>query len=119
MVVQKIFTVVASALACLEDAIGSQVEREVVMLVWRAASDLEYGLFLFSLLDPESKRSSWRLPVSKQTEIGSLLVSARKFLQEASKGLKADDLIEAHKKTWLARGQLLKIHDFYEKNRRK
>jgi hypothetical protein len=117
---QKISKAVTSALAYLEDAINSQAEmHEITMLVWKAASDLEYGLFLFSILDPEGKSSSWRLPSSKQTEIDSLLVSARKLLQEASESLMADDLTEAHRKTWLARGQLLKIHDFYEKNRRK
>jgi hypothetical protein len=116
---QKISTAVTSALSYLEDAIATQIESEVVLLVWRAASDLEYGLFLFSLKDPETTSSTWKLHSSEQTEIKSLLVSARKLLQETSENLKADELKEAHEKTWLARGQLLKIHDFYEKNRGK
>jgi hypothetical protein len=116
---QKISTAVASALSYLEDAIVSQVESEAVLLTWKAASDLEYGLFLFSLEDSENRSSSWRLSSSKQNEIDSLLVSTRKLLQEASESLRADRLKEAHKKVWLARGQLLKIHDFYEKNRGK
>lgn len=117
---QKISSAVASAMAYLEDAIDSQAElSEVIMLVWNAASDLEYGLFLFALVDPESSSSSWKLPTSKQITIESLLSSTRKLLQEASKNLEAENLKEAHKKTWLARGLLLKIHDFYEKNRGK
>jgi hypothetical protein len=117
---QKISGAVASAMAYLEDAIDSQAElSEVRMLVWNAASDLEYGLFLFALVDPESSSSSWKLPTSKQIIIESLLSSTRKLLQEASKNLEAENLKEAHEKTWLARGLLLKIHDFYEKNRGK
>lgn len=115
----KISKALASALSYLEDAIDSQAEPEVPMLVWKAATDLEYGLFLFSLKDPENTNSAWKLPSSKQTEIKSLLVSTRKLLQEASESLTADSLKEPHKKTWLARGQLLEIHDFYEKNRPK
>jgi hypothetical protein len=117
---QKISGAVASAMAYLEDAIDSQAElSEVRMLVWNAASDLEYGLFLFALVDPESSSSSWKLPTSKRITIESLLSSTRELLQEASKNLKAENLKEAYKKIWLARGLLLKIHDFYEKNRGK
>lgn len=119
MHVQKISKTVTSALAYLEYAIDSQAElSEVIMLIWKAASDLEYGLFLFSLTDPETS-SSWKLPPSKQTEIKFLFTSTRKFLKDGLESLNADSLREAHKKIWLARGQLLKIHDFYEKNRRK
>jgi len=117
---QKISQAVTSALGYLEEAINLKAEMgELVMLVWKAASDLEYGLFLLSLNDQETRSSSWKLPQSKHTEIESLLASTRKLLQESSKSLKADDLKEAHKKNWLARGQLFKIHDFYEKNRKK
>ncbi len=113
----KISKAVTSALAYLEDAINLHVElSEVIMLVWNAASDLEYALFLFSLIDPETRNSSWRLQQSKQAEIESLLASTRKLLQDASEGLRADNLEEAHRKIWLARGQLLKIHDSYDKD---
>jgi hypothetical protein len=119
MYAEKISEAVASALAYLEDAIDSQAETEVHILVWKATSDLEYGLFLFSLEDPENTNSEWKLLSSKQTEIESFLVSTRKLLQEASEHMKSGGLKDAHKKAWLARGQLLKIHDFYEKNRKK
>jgi hypothetical protein len=120
MQAQKISNAVTSALAYLEDAINSQAElSENTMLVWKAASDLEYGLFLFSLVDTERRSSSWRFPSSNKTKVDSLLASTIKLLQEASESLEEDNLTEAHKKTWLARGQLLRIHNFYEKNRKK
>ena len=122
MQIQKISKTVASALAHIEDAIDPQAEgneEKVMQLTWRAASDLEYGLFLFSLRYPEEKRSpSWKLPPIKQPKIESLLASTQDSLEEAAKSLEADDLKEAHKKMWLARGQLLRIHDFFEKKQR-
>ena len=123
MQIQKISKTVASALAHIEDAIDPQSkgnEEKVMQLTWRAASDLEYGLFLFSLKCPEETRSSsWKLPPIKQPKIESLLASTQKLLEEAAKSLEADDLKEAHKKVWIARGQLLRIHDFFEKKQRK
>jgi len=123
MQIQKISKTVTSALAYIEDAILAQAEgneEKVMQLTWRAASDLEYGLFLFSLRHPEETRSSsWKLPPIKQPKIESLLASTQDLLKEATKSLEADNLKEAHKKTWIARGQLLRIHDFFEKKQRK
>ncbi len=121
MQIQKISKTVASALAHIEDAILAQAkgnEEKVMQLTWRAASDLEYGLFLFSLKHSEES-SSWKLPPIKQPKIESLLASTQELLKEATKSLEADDLKEAHKKAWIARGQLLRIHDFFEKKQRK
>ncbi len=120
---QKISKAVTSALTFLEDSVDVHAkgdEEKVIQLTWRAASNLEYGLFLFSLIhQEETRRSSWKLPKIKQPEIESLLVSTQNLLREAAKSLEADDLKEAHKKTWIARGQLLRIHDFFEKKQRK
>ncbi|MCK4884668.1 hypothetical protein KAS24_01235 [Candidatus Bathyarchaeota archaeon] len=119
MQIQKISKTVTSALAYLKDAIDPQAkgnEKKVMQLTWRAASDLEYGLFLFALKSLEETRSSsWKLPASKQPEIESLLASAQDLLKEAANSLEADNHKEAYKKMWIVRGQLLRIHDFFEK----
>ena len=123
MQIQKISKTVTSALAYIEDAIVAQAEgneEKVMQLTWRAASDLEYGLFLFSLRYPEeTQSSSWKLPPIKQPKIESLLASTQDLLKEVAESLEADDHKEAHKKTWIARGQLLRIHDLFEKKQRK
>jgi len=123
MQTQKISKTLTSALAYLEDAIDQQAkgnEKKVMQLTWRAASDLEYGLFLISLkCSEETRSSSWKLPPIKQPKIESLLASTQDLLKEATKSLEADDHKEAHKKMWTARGQLLRIHDFFEKKQRK
>jgi hypothetical protein len=121
MQAEKISKNVASALGYLEDAINQQAnlsDEEVIRLAWRAASDLEYCLFLFSLAHQEdAPKSSWKLPKTKQPNINSLLTSAHHFLKEVVDSLEVDDLNEAHKKTWLVRGQLHKIHDLFWKKR--
>ena len=123
MQTQKLSKTVTSALAYIEDAIDIQTkgnEEKVMQLTWRAASDLEYGLFLFSLRNPEETRSSsWKLPPIKQPKIESMLASTQDLLKEATKNVEADNLKEAHKKMWIARGQLLRVHDFFEKKYRK
>jgi len=123
MQIQKISKTVTSALAYIEDAIDPQAKgniEKVMQLTWRAASDLEYGLFLFSLRYPEETRSSsWKLPTIKQPKIESLLASTQELLKEAAKSLEAGDQKEAHKKMWMARSQLLRIHDLFEKKQRK
>ena len=99
MQIQKISKTVASALAYIENAIDSQAkgnEEKVMQLTWRAASDIEYRLFLFSLKNSES--SSWKLPPIKQPKIEFLLASTQELPKEAAKSLEADDLKEAHKK---------------------
>jgi hypothetical protein len=93
---------------------------EVSGLVWQAAADLEYALFLFSIMHrDESESSSWKLGLhSKDVEVDSVLASTRDLLEEAESKIKAGALREAHKKTWMARGYLLRLHEFFEKRKK-
>ncbi|MCJ7722080.1 hypothetical protein MUO98_06725 [Candidatus Bathyarchaeota archaeon] len=119
---EKIVKTLNSALTCLEDAIELHAkgnEEKVMQLTWKASSDLEYALFLFLLEYPQENRKSSRKLSSKQPEIESILISTRDTLKEASKNIDADELNEAQKKTWIAKDQLLRIHDFFEKKGRK
>ena len=121
---ENILKTITSAIAHLEnsmEALAKKAEKKVVHFTWRAASDLEYALFLFSLMhQDETESSSWKLnPHTKQVEIGPLLISAQDLLKEAKNSFEADELHQAHKKTWMARGHLLRLHDFLEKKQRK
>ena len=119
---EKIVKTLNSALTRLEDAIELQAkgnEEKVMQLTWKASSDLEYALFLFLLEYPQENQKSSRKLSSKQPEIESILISTRDTLKEASKNIDADELNEAQKKTWIAKDQLLRIHDFFEKKGRK
>jgi len=95
-------------------------EKNLMNLVWRAGADLEYALFLFSLMHQnESESSSWKIDShSKQVEISSTLSFVQDLLREAKDNMEAGELLDAHKKTWMARGYLLRVHDTFEKKRK-
>ena len=121
---ENILEALTSAINHLEDSIRALVEKDekkLVKFVWKASADLEYALFLFSLLhQDETESSSWKPdPHSKQVEIGPSLMLAQDLLKEAKQSFEADELHGAYKKTWMARGHLLGVHDSFEKKRRK
>ena len=120
---RKIIEAIKSAINHLESSMNCLVNRDengVAGAVWRAAADLEYANFLFSVMQDESESQSWKLDLrSKQVEIRPLLVSAQDLLREAEIGLDVSELREAYKKTWMARGYLLKVQEILEKRRKK
>jgi len=95
-------------------------DEDVSGIVWRVAADIEYALFLFSIgHQDESRSSSWKLDLrSKDVEVDSVLASTRDLLEEAESKIEAGELHEAHQKTWMARGYLLKLQEFFEKKRK-
>lgn len=120
---EKILSTITSAISHLEDSMEAFAKKKETALmnnVWRAAADLEYTLFLFSLKHQnEPRSSSWKLDShSKQSEIEPLLASTKDLLETAKESINANNFLEAHKKAWLARGQLLRIHDTFEKKRK-
>jgi len=120
---QKIIEAIKSAINHLESSMKALVNRDengVADSVWRAAANLEYANFLFSIIHGEPESRSWKLELrSKQVEIGPLLMSAQDLLREAQSGLDTSELHEAYKKTWMARGYLLKVQGILEKRQKK
>jgi len=121
---ENMFKAITSAIAYLEDsieALAKKDEKKVAHFAWRAASELEYALFLFSFIrEVETKSSSWKLNAHpKQVELGPLLISTQDLLKEAKNSFETGEPHEAHKKTWMARGRLLRVHELLEKKRRK
>lgn len=121
---ENILENITSAISHLEEgrkALVEKNEKEVTRFVWRAAADLEHALFLFSVMhQDETPSASWKLNLlAKQFEVGPTLVVAQDLLKEAKDSFEAENFHEAHKKTWMARGHLLRIHDFFEKRRMK
>jgi hypothetical protein len=108
-----------SATSHLENSIKALVnkdENRVIVSVWKAAADLEYTNFLFSIVRDNPRNSSWKLDMrSKQVEIGTLLMSAQNLIKKAKNDLDADGYLEAYKKTWMARGYLLNVSDVLQK----
>ena len=121
---ENILENITSAINYVEEsmkALTEKKQKEVIRSVWRASADLEYALFLFSLmLQDENPSASWKLnPPAKQVEVGSTIVATQNLLKEAKDSFEAQNFHEAHKKTWMARSYLLRVNDFFEKLQRK
>jgi hypothetical protein len=123
MNLDKVISAITSSISHLDDsaeALAKKKEAKLMTDVWHAAAELEYALFLLSLMHREETRHRWKVnPSSKQIEIESLLESTRKLLETAREDIAAKNLPDAHKKIWTARGYLLEIHDAFEKKRKK
>jgi len=118
----KLKKAITSAISNLEHSLQALLKRDeegLLSYVWWAAADSEYALFLLFIMHKETlERSSWNSSFhQKKVEVGPSLVCARDNLKEAKKNIEANDLNNAHKKTWLARGCLLKVQDIFEKER--
>jgi len=119
---EKITKAVQSAIRYLENSrksITENNENALVNHVWKASAELEYALFLFSILQQnENQRYLWKVDLeSKQLEVAPVITSTHELLREAKTSFENGDLLEAHKKMWLARGYLLKVQEFFEKKR--
>ena len=123
MRLEKLTGAIVSARGHLEDSmkvVSKGSDEDVSGIVWRAAADLEYALFLFSIIHQgESGSSSWKLGLrSKDVEVDSVLASTRDLLEEAESKIEAGELREAHQEIWMARGYLLRLQEFFEKKRK-
>jgi hypothetical protein len=119
---EKILSAITSAISHLENSMklfSNKNEEETSNMVWRASSDVEYCLFLLSLLHSnEAESFSWKLKSSSKIEIQPALTSALNMLEEAKSSVENDDLAKAQEKTWQARSYLLKVQEIFEKKRK-
>ena len=120
---KKITKAVLSAMKHLENSRKSITENNENVLanhVWKASAEVEYALFLFSILQQnEHQNHSWKVDLkSKQLEVAPVIMSTQELLKKAKISFENGDLLEAHKKIWIARGYLLKVQNFLEKKRK-
>ena len=122
---EKILNALSSAIGHLENSLkmfSNRKEKETFDLVWRASSDVEYGLFLLSLIhsdEAESFYSKHKLSSQQiETQPEQALMLALEMLREAKDNIKGNDLSGAHEKTWKARSYLLKVQEIFEKKQK-
>jgi len=124
METQKVLRTLSSAAQFLQEAITANVEGDlerVAKATWRAAAELEFGLFLFSLWHAEAVQgSSGRVQsVKQQEEVTHLLKNVKSFVEDAAASLEAKELEETYKRMWKSRSILLKVQSFLDKQSRK
>jgi len=123
---EKIAGALNTAISHLEDSLralakNNDDDKSVVNPLWLASSEIEYALFLFSIMHPdESESPSWKhSPQPKQVvEVRPSMVSAQELLKEAKGNVESGNLLKAYEKTWTARNMLLKVTELFDKKRK-
>ena len=117
---EKIINAITKAIGHLENSVklfSNENEKETLEMAWQASSDVEYSLFLLSLLpstDAESL-SLKRKSSSKLTDIQSILNSSLNMLKAAKSNIENGDLSRGYEKAWQARSYMLKAQEIFEK----
>ena len=115
-----------SAAALLEDAMKAVLKKDetkIRELVWKASSELEYALFVLSLMineDEKLTKTKMKLDVDPnyKNDLGAVLVSAQDLTVEAQKLLDKKHFEEAYRRVKAARNYLLRLHEAFEKQRK-
>jgi hypothetical protein len=118
----KIEASLSTALRDIDDStrtMSSSNDKKVLSdSLWPALAEIEYTVFLFSIIQGEkSENASWKhASSSKQpVELEHALTSARELIESAKVKIEQDDFEKAYEETWTARNLLLKAHDVLEK----
>jgi hypothetical protein len=120
---EKILNTIKSAIGYLENSLellAKRKEEETFNSLWQASSDVEYCLFLLSLLHSEEPKgfATKQSSSSKQMEVQPALASALDTLKKAKSNIENDNLMEAQEKAWEARNYLFRVQEIFEKKRK-
>jgi len=112
---EKVSNALKSAVAHLENsvlALNKKDENLFADSLWHVASELEYALFLFSIMFPdENSLSSWKRKSELKIEVGSMLVEVKNLLNEAKKFVADGRLLDAYRSAYIARHYMLKVQE--------
>jgi hypothetical protein len=112
---EKASNALKSAVAHLENSISALNKKDENLFadsLWHVASELEYALFLFSIMFPdENSLSSWKRKSELKIEVGSMLVEVKNLLNEAKKFVADGRLLDAYRSAYIARHYMLKVQE--------
>jgi hypothetical protein len=120
---KKMLKSLKSAITYLDNSMLAMDKKDDALLadsVWHLAAELEYALFLFSMIvQNEIAESKWKLnPKLKKVEVGPTLVTVQDLLNEAEKCVKNEKLLDAYKSAYIARNYMLKVQKDFAKKKR-
>ncbi|MEM1539978.1 MAG: hypothetical protein QXJ07_01135 [Candidatus Bathyarchaeia archaeon] len=113
----KILKALESATSYLEksaSALNSGDESSFTKHFWHVAAELEYALFMFSLIFQEESvnKSKWKSnPNMKRDDINGTLAEVRSLLDNAKKFLTSGKLLDAYKSVYMARHHVFAVEE--------
>jgi hypothetical protein len=120
---RKLLTALKSASAFVDDSLHCLAEAEDALIarkVWYVAVELEYALFLFSMiLGDESvgvRRKLMRAP--KLVKIDDTLRLTRSLLEKSGELTSRNQLLDAYTEASIARSHVLTLQKYYRKKKR-
>ncbi|MEM3576974.1 MAG: hypothetical protein QXX51_00765 [Candidatus Bathyarchaeia archaeon] len=118
----KVTTAITSALSYLENSIEALNKKDYDAFaknVWHVVAELEYALFLFSMIIQDDVASKLKSdPDPKKVELNQVLASASHFLKNAETLIKDGKFSDAYGKVRNARNYVLKVQEEFSKRRR-
>jgi hypothetical protein len=120
---EKIQKALDGASACLKTSIvelSKKNDESYADRVWHVGAELEYALFLFSMMFPDESSVSKRKPNPelKNIDTATILTDCQNLLDEAGKQLATGKLKESYKTTYMARHYILKVQEDIAKKKR-
>jgi hypothetical protein len=119
---EKLLKALESATRYLEDSLSalSRDDKAFADSVWHVAAELEYALFLFSLMfKGEVDASKWK-PNTEAKKLGAneMLATVGELLGESKKALVGNDLMGAYKCAYMARHHVFRIQEDFARKKR-
>lgn len=119
----KILKALKTAMKYMADSVSAlkkKDENSFADSLWHAAAELEYALFLFSIMfQNENETAKWKPnPDLKKMETSALLTEAHGLLEDAEKHMASKKLLDAYKSAYVARHYLLKTQEDLAKKKR-
>jgi hypothetical protein len=118
----KVATAIASALNYLEnsiEALNNGDDDAFAQNVWHVVAELEYALFLFSIVIQDDGFSKPKAdPDPKKIELKQMLADVRHFLRSAEALVKDGEFLAAYENVRNARNYTLKVQEEFLKRKR-
>ena len=119
----KILRALESATSYLKKSISalkSGNENSFTEHFWHVAAELEYALFMFSLIFKEEiDKSKWKPnPEMKRDNVNDVLAEVRSLLDNAKKFLASGKVLNAYKSVYVARHRVFAVEENLAKKKR-
>ena len=120
---EKILKSLKSAMNYLENsaaALNKKDENLIADSIWHVAAELEYALFLFSIMfQDDVDKSKWKFNSKPQLiELDWTIKRVKELLSNAEKLATSKNFLEAYKEAYIARRYILEVQKSFAKKKR-